>query len=89
MPNKLSSKKSRHINKSKQKTIIKKTSSRKATISSLDSFDKKKLLVPILATKKSDPAIKDIGIAIISADVYYIACYLKKTQVFAVSIKDI
>ena len=45
-PNKLSSKKKRQINKSKQKTSITKTSLRKAIISSLDSSNKKKL--PIL-----------------------------------------
>ena len=57
---------------------IKKTSLRKATISSLDSFDKKELLVSIPATKKSYPKAKNINIAIISADAYYIACHLKK-----------
>ena len=39
IPNKLSGKKKRQINKRKQKTNIGETSSRKATISSLDSFD--------------------------------------------------
>ena len=40
-PNKLSSKKRRQINKSKRKTSIAETNSKKATINSLDSSDKK------------------------------------------------
>ena len=50
-PNKLSSKKRRQINKSMRKTSIGETSSRKATISSLSSSDKKELPVPIPAKK--------------------------------------
>ena len=88
-PNRLSSKKRRQINKSKRKTSIGDTSSRTATISSLESFDKKELLVPIPATKKSDPKAKDIDIAIIGADAYHAACRLKRAQMFAVSMKDI
>ena len=88
-PNKLSSKKKRQINKSKQKTSIGETSSKKATISSLDSSNKKELPVPILATKKSDPKAKDIDIAIIGADAYCAACRLKGAQVFVVSMRDI
>ena len=42
MPNKLSSKKKRQINKNKLKTSIGETSLRKTTNSSLDSFVKKK-----------------------------------------------
>ena len=45
-PNKLSSKKRRQINKSKRKTSIGETSSKKATISSLDSSDKKNCRFP-------------------------------------------
>ncbi len=52
--NKLPSKKTRQINKSKQKASIGETSLRKATISSVDNSDKKKLQVPIPATKKSE-----------------------------------
>ena len=88
-PNKLSSKKRRQINKSKRKTSIGETSSKKATISSLDSSDKKELPVPILATKESDSKAKDIDIAMIDADAYYAACRLKGAQVFAVSMRDI
>ena len=88
-PNKLSSKKRRQINKSMRKTSIGETSLRKATISSLGSFDKKELPVPIPATKTSEPKTKDIDIAMIGADAYRTACRLKGAQVFAVSMKDI
>ena len=73
-PNRLSSKKRRQINKSKRKTSIGETSSRSATISSLESFDKKELPVSIPATKKFDPKTKDVNIAMISADAYRAAC---------------
>ena len=79
MPNKLSSKKKRQINKNKRKTSIRKTNLRKSTISNLNSFDKKELPVLILATKKSDPKTKNIDIAMIGADAYYAACCLKRT----------
>ena len=88
-PNKLSSKKKRQINKSKQKASIGETSSRKAIISSLDSSDKKRLPVPIPATKKSEHKVEDINIAMISADVYCAAYRLKRAQVFALSMRDI
>ena len=76
-PNKLSSKKRRQINKSMRKTSIGETSSRKATISSLGSSDKKELPVPIPATKTSEPKTKDIDIAMIGVDAYRAACCLK------------
>ena len=77
--NKLSSKKKRQINKSRQKTNIEETSLKKATISSLDSFDKKELLVSIPAIKKLDHKAKVIDIVMIGMDVYYVACCLKET----------
>ena len=89
MPNKLSGKKRRQINKSKRKTSLGETSSRKAIISSLDSLDKKELPVPIPATIKSESKAKDIDIAMIGSDAYCAACRLKRAQVFAVSMKDI
>ena len=88
-PNKLFSKKRRQINKSKWKTSIGKTSSKKTTINSLDSFDKKELSVPISITKKSDPKAKDIDIAMIGTDASRAAWCLKETQVFSVSMRDI
>ena len=88
-PNKLSSKKRRRINKSKQNANIVETSSRKATINSLESSDKKELPVPIPTTKISKPKAKDIDIAMIGADAYCAAYYLKKAQVFALPMRDI
>ena len=89
MSNKLFSKKRKQINKNKWKIDIRETSSKKATISSLNSFDKKKLLFVISATKKSDPKAKDIDIAMISVDAYCAACFLKRAQVFGISMRDI
>ena len=89
IPNKSSSKKRRQINKSKQKASIKESSSRKATINSLESSNKKELLVPIPTTKTSEPKAKDIDIAMIGADAYRAAYHLKGAQVFAISIRDI
>ena len=89
MPNKLLGQKRRQINKSKWKGNIGETSSKKATISNLDSFDKKKLLVLILIIKKSKSKAKNIDIAIISANAYCVACCLKKAQVFAILIRNI
>ena len=87
--NKLSSKKKKQINKSKQNKNIKKTSKRKATISSFDSFNKIAMLIPILTTKKSNPNAKDIDITIIGMDVYCATFHLKKAQVIAISMKNI
>ncbi len=77
IPNKLSSKKKRQINKSKRKTSIGETNERKAIFSSLDSSDKKELLVPILAIKTSEAKTQDINIDMIGADAYCVACCLK------------
>ena len=88
-PNKFFSKKRRQMNKNKRKTSIRETSSRKATINSLNSSNKKKLPILIPATKKSDLKAKNIDIAIIGADAYCEACRLKGAQIFAVSMRDI
>ena len=88
-PNKLSSKKRRQINKNKQKTSIEETNLRKAIISSLESSDKKELLVLIPVIKILKPKVKDIDIAMIGTNIYYVACYLKEAQVFAISMRDI
>ena len=87
--NKLSNKKKRQINKIKLKANIREVSSRKATISYLKSFDRKKLSVLISATKISKPKAKNINIVIISAKVYYVVYYLKKVQMFAISLRNI
>lgn len=52
MSNKLSSKKRRQINKSKQKASIEDTNSRNTSINDLNSFDKKQLLASIPVQKK-------------------------------------
>lgn len=52
MPNKLLDKKRKEIKKSKQKASLRETSSTKAIISSLNSFNKKELPVLIPATIK-------------------------------------
>ncbi len=89
MPDKLFSKKRRQINKSKRKASIGETSSRKATINSLDNSDKKELSVLLAAIKTSKPKAKDIDIAMIGADAYCATCCLKGVQVFTVSMRDI
>lgn len=89
MSNKFSSKKKRQINKSKQKISIREIKARKIIISSLNSFDKKKLPISILAIKKLNFKAKNANITMVKANQYYIVCYLKKAQVFAISIKNI
>ena len=89
MPNKLSSKKKRQINKNKQKVNIGETNSRKAIISNLKNSNKKELPVSILATKTLKLKTKNINIAIIGANAYCIAYYLKRAQVFAISMRNI
>ena len=87
--NKLFSKKKKQKNKSKQKASIGETSSRKAIISSLKNFDKKKLLIFIPATKILKLKAKNIDIAMIGTNAYCIAYYLKEIQLLAVLIKNI
>ena len=72
------SKKRKQIIKNKRKINIGEINSRKAIISSLESFDKKKLPVFIPAIKISKSKVKNINIAIIGADAYCIAYCLKK-----------
>ena len=55
----------------------------------MESSNKKELLVLILATKTSEPRAKDIDIAMIGIDTYCIAYYLKKAQMFVISMKNI
>ena len=88
-PDKLFSKKRRQPNQSKQKMNIRETSLRKTTINCLDSFDKKKLLTLLAATKTSELKDKNIDIAIIGANDHCAACRSKKAQLFAISMRDI
>lgn len=55
----------------------------------MNNFDKEKLPVLILIIEKSKSKTKNIYIGIISVDIYHTTCYLKKIQVFAMSMKDI
>ena len=89
MPNKLSNKNKKQINKSKRKINIGETSSRITIISNLESFDKKELPVFIPITKVLKFKAKDIDIAIISIDTCCIACCLKRASRFAISMRDI
>ena len=68
---------------------IRETNSRKATINSLQNSDKKELTVSLVITKISKPKAKNIDIAMIGADAYYIVYHLKRAQVFTISIKNI
>lgn len=89
MQNKLSGKKRKEINKSKQTTSLGETGSRKAITSILNSFDEKKLPTSISAILKSEPNTKNIDITIIDADVYCTTCCLKRVKVFAVFMRNI
>lgn len=86
--NKLFGEKQKQINKNKQTRNIKESNSRKANISSLNNSDKTELLVFIPATKTFQPKVKDIDIAIISKNAYFIPCYLKIAQVFTILMRD-
>ena len=85
----MSSKKRRQIKKSKLKASIGEISSRKATISSFDISNKNELPVFIPATKTLEPKARDIDITMFGVDTYYVACRLKRAQVFAISMRDI
>lgn len=82
-------KKRRHINKGKEKTSIDKKSLRKASISSLDNFDKIELLIPILIIKTFILKIEDIHISIIGTNTYHTTYCIKKAQIFIILIKAI
>lgn len=86
---KLSIKKKRQINKNKWKKSIRKTSSRKATINNLNNFDKIALLVFLAITKIFEFKAKNSDITMIDMNIYHITYCLKRTQVFAIPMKDI
>lgn len=73
MPNKLTDKKRRQINKSKPKASLRETSSKKVIIGSFNNFDKKVWSVSIPAIIKSKLQAKDIDIVMIAADTYRVA----------------
>ena len=89
MMNKLSSKKRKLINKSKQKICIEKTTSRIPIINNWHNSNKKELQLSIPETIISKPKVKNIDIAMIDADAYCAAYYLKKASLFTLSIRDI
>lgn len=68
---------------------IKETSSRKIIINSLNNFDKKQFLISILVIKELLLKTQNINMAKIGENIYCTASYLKKSQVFAILIKDI
>lgn len=63
----------RQINKSKQKISIVQSSPRNASISSFNNYDKKQLSVAIVTIKKLLSKTKNINIAIIVINAYYVA----------------
>ena len=67
---KLLKKKRRLINTSKQKTSIAKSNHKIVVINTLNNFKKEDLPISIPETKVSTLNIKEVGIAIISADTY-------------------
>ena len=89
MLDKLSSKKLKQINKSKQKVSIGEINSTKAIINSLDSLDKKELSVFLVTTKTSEPKAKDNDITMIDGNAYCTTSYIKKAQIFVVFMRDI
>lgn len=74
---------------SKRKTSIAKSNHKIIVISTLVNFGKQGLPILILKTKISIFDTKKIDSTIIGADAYWIACKLKKTWLFAISIKDL
>lgn len=77
------------INISKHKKSIAKLNYKTVVISILDNFRKKGLPILILEIKASILNNKKIDVIIIDINTYWIACKLKKAQVFAVSIRDL
>ena len=77
------------MNKSKRKLIIDNTSLKTVIISSLNIFNQKTQLGSVLLKKQLTSNTKDINISIINANTYYATCYLKKAQVFAISLKSL
>lgn len=82
---KMSKKKRRLINDSKRKLSIPKL----VIINTFDKSGKKGLLISALQTKRSTLTTKEIDMAIIGVDTYHMTCGLKKTHVFALSMRDL
>lgn len=65
------------------------TSLKTTIISSLDNSDKKIQSSSILLKEQLASSTKKVNIAMIDANTYHAACYWKRAQVFAVSLKDL
>lgn len=65
------------MGKLKPKTII---------INTLNHSKKERLLI---LTPETILATKEVNVTMIDMDTYYIACKLKRAQVFAISMKDL
>lgn len=84
---KLLNKKRGLINVSKRKQSISKQKLKIVVISSLDNLDKEDF--KLISTLISIFGTNIFDIVIIDADTHYLACKLKRAQVFAVSIRDL
>lgn len=83
---KLLDKKKQLINASKQKLTIGKQKLKTIVLSSLNNLNKEDL---IILTLTSIIDIDIVNVAIISANIYHLACKLKKAWVFAILIKNL
>ena len=85
-PQKISNKKRRLINASKQNRSMDKQKPKTIVISSLDNSGIEGLPIP---TQVSTLGTNKVDVAMIGADAYRAACKLKGAQVFAVSMRDL
>lgn len=85
IPKNISKKKRRFINASKWRSSIPKV----VIISTLHKSKINGLLILSLETEISTLITKQINVAMIDADAYCIACKLKETQFFTISIRNL
>ena len=85
----LSKKKRQLINASKRIISMAKSNHKTVVISTLDNSRKEGLPILIPEIKISTLNTKKVDITMIGADTYWIACKLKRAQVFTVSMKDL
>lgn len=86
---KLLKKKKQLIRTSKQKLSMNKLKYKIVVINILNNSKKEKLLILVLKTKIFIFITKKVDVIIINADIYYITCKLKNTQIFAIFIKNL
>lgn len=65
------------------------TSPKTAIISGLDNSNKKIQSSSVSLKEQSASSTKDDDIAMIDIDIYFIACYSKKAQIFDISLKNL